>query len=328
MTISFSFEPDPARARALDRRMHAALGGSLEHIGERIAGKIPHDAAALHRLVASLKAGQRASPATFGRYYDLVESIGNDDLSGAEARLAALLEPEPAGPDLAVLPIDDPRLRGVVDLYRRKMDTDPQTKFEFLDPPPELVPPFAARFSDAMALLDRALPALSGEVRGLLSQVVLAVGRPGASYAFDGGSSYMLWGALFLNARFHETRIAMAEVIAHESAHTLLFGFTVDEPLVFNADDQLYASPLRVDPRPMDGIYHATFVSARMHWVMTELANSGALDAAETDAAREAASTDRRNFFAGLETVRKHADLSATGAALVASAESYMAAAA
>jgi HEXXH motif-containing protein len=47
----------------------------------------------------------------------------------------------------------------------------------------------------------------------------------------------------------------VAEVLTHEAGHSLLFGLTVDEPLVLNLDDVLYPSPLREDPRPMDDIY-------------------------------------------------------------------------
>lgn len=319
-----AFEPDASRAAALDRAMLAGLGDSLDHIGEQAAGRLRFDEEAFADLARHLRAGERHPPATFGRYYDLVECIAADDQPGAERLMAEIAASRPVPPGLHVLPIGDPALADVADLYRRRMNSDPGIAFSFLDPPPDSIRPFQARFAAAMALLDRALPALSGEVRGLLSQVVLATHADGDAYRFDGGSAYTLWGTLFLNARFHETTVAMVEVIAHESAHTLLFGMAIDEPLVFNPDDELFASPLRVDPRPMDGIFHATFVSARMHWVMTRLAASGLLDAGEVEAAREAAAADRVNFLSGYETVAAHAQLSANGDGLMRNAAAYM----
>lgn len=323
-SADLAFEPDPSRAAMLDRAMLRALGDSLDHIREQASGRLGFDEAAFASLASRLRAGERHSPSTFARYYDLVERIGAADTRGAEALMAEIAASRPVPAGLRILPIGDPALAGVAALYRRRMNSDPTIAFSFLDPPPDLVPPFTARFGAAMALLDRAMPALSGEVRGLLSEIVLATHAQGDAYRFDGGSSYMLWGALFLNARFHETVVAMAEVIAHESAHTLLFGLSVEEPLVFNADDALYASPLRADPRPMDGIFHATFVSARMHWVMTRLAASGLLDAQEAAAAREAAAADRVNFLSGYETVAAHAQLSRNGAGLMRNAAAYM----
>ena len=114
------------------------------------------------------------------------------------------------------------------------------------------------------------------------------------------------------------------EVIAHESAHSLLFGFCTDEPLVENRGDELYTSPLRPDPRPMDGIYHATFVSARMHLAMSRLAESGMLDQESRDAAIRAAASDAANFEAGYAVVRDHGRLTRTGRALMDSARAYM----
>ena len=305
--------------------MQVGLGDSLEHIRERVSGRYTFDEPRLSALIAGLRSGVRHPPATFGRYYDLVERIVEDDRASAEALLDEISASRPVTQALRVLPLDHAELRPAAALYRRRMDTDPTTRFTFLDPPADRVAPFRNRFDEAMALFDTTIPALSGEVRGLLSEVVLATGPKTDAYVFDGGSSYMLWGALFLNVAFHDTLVAMAEVIAHESAHTLLFGFTVDEPLVFNPDDELFPSPLRADLRPMDGIFHATFVSARMHWVMTRLAASGALSAEEQEAARTAAASDAVNFRAGHEVVARHGDLSATGAALMRGAAEAMA---
>ena len=71
--------------------------------------------------------------------------------------------------------------------------------------------------------------------------------------------------------------LSLLETLAHEAAHSLLFGIQISGPLVLNPDDARFASPLRVDLRPMDGVYHATFVSARMHFAMQELLASGLL---------------------------------------------------
>jgi hypothetical protein len=75
----------------------------------------------------------------------------------------------------------------------------------------------------------------------------------------------------------------------------------------------------------MDGIYHATFVSARMHWAMSRLGESGLLDDATRDAALAAAAADARNFELGYAVVAEHGRLTATGRALMNGAREYMA---
>ncbi len=74
----------------------------------------------------------------------------------------------------------------------------------------------------------------------------------------------------------------------------------------------------------MDGIYHATFVSARMHWAMSELAKSHLLTEAERDRARKAADEDLRNFQSGYSVVEAHGKLSEVGRSLMANAKAYI----
>ena len=54
------------------------------------------------------------------------------------------------------------------------------------------------------------------------------------------------------------------EHIIHEASHIHLNCLMVDDPLILNLPTERYISPLRPDPRPMLGVFHATFVSARI----------------------------------------------------------------
>ena len=141
---------------------------------------------------------------------------------------------------------------------------------------------------------------------------------------FDGASAFMLWGAIIINSNRPEGALAMAQMLAHESAHNLLFGLSADDSLVENSPEELFASPLRVDPRPMDGIYHATFVTARMHRVVRRLSESGVLSSEMQGIAQKEMTDNARLFANGFETVQRHAKLTALGAALMEGASQYM----
>lgn len=173
--------------------------------------------------------------------------------------------------------------------------------------------------------MQRALPELHAEFGAIVHEVLLAQLDPGECLQFDGASHDQFWGLLVLNPMQHHTPLEVVEVLTHESSHSLLFGLTVDEPLVLNSETDLYPSPLRPDPRPMDGTYHATYVSARMCWAMEELAASGLISALDRARAREAARTDRENFCSGLAVVDAHGRLSASGARILDSARAWMA---
>lgn len=321
---SFRFAPDPAHAQACDRAMHAALADSLRAVCDASAGKVPFDRAAMDRLIAGISAGTRLRPAAFGLYYELVPALVGGDTARAAALFEALARETPLGAPFRMLALGQPELADCAELYLRAMNSDEQDRYEFLPPSDAEIAAFRSHFAGVMDLLQRAAPELAAEIRMLVSELVLVVGPPRTPVHFDGGSSYQLWGALFLNAVRHKTRIDVIESLAHESAHSRLFGLCIDEPTVRNPDEERYPSPLRREPRPMDGVYHATFVSARMHWTMCRLLDSGLLDAEEAALARAACAADRLNFDKGYATVAAHADLTPTGRRAIGAAYAYM----
>ena len=324
MNGHFGFEPDPGRACRINRSMHAELGKSLRHVCEQSAGVISFDPASLEALIARIEGGERQKPFTFSLYYDLVDAIFDEDFSTAEAVFAAMALAEPASAKLLIAGLGEPGLAEQSYRYQRLMNADQTLDIGFSRPSLEVAHAFRERFITGMALLDRAIPSLAGEIREIVCEVVSVVGDPRRAYQFDGGSHYQLWGALFLNAEFHKTDHAMVEVVAHESAHSLLFGFCTHEALVENEDDEVFASPLRPDPRPMDGIFHATYVSARMHWAMSRLIESGEIEGEAREQAIESRLADKQNFCAGHEIIRAHARLTPTGRALIDAASHYM----
>lgn len=323
--MDFGFLPDAPRARVLDRRMQQELGRSLRHIGEAARGLVEFDERALHDLTATLcDADAAVAPAVFGRYYELVEALLRDRLEHAEQLLREIVATEFAPSGLQVVDLGSEELDAENGRYIRMMNPPTETDLGFLPARPEVAAEFRVRLAKGLQLLDRALPTLAAEIRAIVRQIVIAGSDPSKTYQFDGGSHYQLWGALFLNGGFHETDVAVVEVLAHECAHSLLFGFCTAEPLVTNDEAELFASPLRADLRPMHGIYHATFVSARMHWAMSELSRSDLLSPEERAHAGAAAATDLRNFDAGHNVVREHAKLTGVGGSLMEAAEDYV----
>ena len=328
MMIDCDFFPDATRAVSIDRRMHRELGASLQHVCEASRHALAFDEQGLARLVDHLLNGGQVGPSTFARYYELVEALMDDRAGQADRLFSELAGTVLSSPGFQVVALGSPQLGEDSERYTRMMNSDQSIELGFQAPDPIAAAAFEHRLQRGLALLDNALPELAGEIRAIVRQIVIAGSDPTKKMQFDGGSHFQLWGALFLNCNYHHDDIAVAEVLAHESAHSLLFGFCTEEPLVENDDEELFASPLRTDLRPMDGIYHATFVSARMHWAMSQLALSPLLTPEQQARARDAAQADQRNFHAGQGVVREHGKLTQVGSGLMESASEYMAAAA
>lgn len=324
MAIGLHFQPDAARARQLNARMHRELAGSLRHVAEESREILAFDLEALTKVIQNLENGVDYPPATFARYYDLVEAIIEDRHEDAERLCGEICVAQPWRNGLEVEVLGAPELGAESDRFIRMMNSDASVDLGFGAPQPEMAAGFRERLSQGLDLLQRGLPELSGEVRAIVREIVIAGGDASKRLQFDGGSHYRLWGALFLNCQFHPNALAVVEALAHESAHSLLFGFCTDLPLVENEDDERFSSPLRTDPRPMEGIYHATFVSARMHWAMTSMAKTDLLTPEARDQALAAAKADARNFYAGYGVLAEHGQLTSLGAGLIAEAKAYM----
>lgn len=324
MIEQFNFAPDAGHAALSDRAMHGGLADSLRQICEASEGKVTFDRAAIERLIGEIESGHRVAPNAFALYYELVPALLEGRLDAAHDLFAELARQRPIEAPFRMLALGEPPLADRAERYLRFMNGDTAYKYVFLPPSPEDLTAFKRQFASIMELLQQAAPELLAEMKALISELILVVGPKDAKVHFDGGSSYQLWGALFLNAVRHQTRVDVIDSLAHESAHSRLFGLCTEEAPVTNADDELHPSPLRPEPRPMDGVYHATFVSARMHWAMSRLIASGLLTEEERAVALTARDDNRSNFERGYDTVAAHARLTDTGRIALAAARAYM----
>ena len=78
-----------------------------------------------------------------------------------------------------------------------------------------------------------------------------------------------------INPRSQVTDLDLVVTLIHESSHLKLFSAYLDDEIVLNDPNEVYSSPLRREARPMNGIYHAAFVLARMVSFMHNLRTTG-----------------------------------------------------
>lgn len=319
---NFDVEPSPRRAQLLEARMRQQLRDSLEILVDCFPLANFPEAAALARFLAGLDQGHIPTAIDFGRYYKLASNALNADAVAARQTLTGFA-PEAAGPLPLFTCWSDPPASALQIMATDRFGPVAQL-FHAVDAPN--FERFCHRFAEGMHFLEGCWPEMACEVSALVKHVLVATGAPSATEHFDGGSHYQLWGLLILNPAFHHTPLAMAEVLVHEASHMLLFGLTTDEPMVLNDDGVLYKSPLRQDPRPMDGLYHAAYVSARMALTMHKIAANRSLKPELCRDARRMRDDDLANFESGAAIVRQHAKFSPTGHSIFARAEEAMAA--
>jgi len=317
-TALTQFVPNGDRARVLDRRMHDELANSLAHLAEASEAALPEVSKRLGAVAQAVRAGRRVRPQVFRAYFLLVQALVDEDQSRID-RLVQVIEDT------------EDRAESLKRTYFGKPDAD-QLCLDLIGDGMRMAPisaeqaeAFFTLLDEGFALAKEGLPDLHDEVRAIVHEILLARAPSGDKMEFDGASHYQFWGLLMLNPKHHKTPLAVVEVLAHEASHSLLFGMTIEEPLVLNPDSELFESPLRLDPRPMDGIYHATYVSARMAWAMETLAESGCLSTEDRQRALEMAAQDRQNYEKGLSVVDAHGRLSDTGRIILDDARAWIA---
>ncbi len=308
--------------------MRERLADALVYICEQLGDELPN-AAAMAACADAVIRRSRVSSLVFGAYYELVSAIDEDDDAAAGRLAAEIARARPLPDAMAILALDDPACALPFDRFRRLMDTDPDVPLQVWPPQPQAEAACRDRIRQAFDLLDRGFPQMAAEIRALVGELVLAAGpEDPKAITFDGASCFMLWGAVMLNVRGQSNVLDTAQALAHESGHNLLFGFCADGPLIENEDEERYVSPLRLDPRPMDGIVHATYVTARMHQTVSRLLAAGVLDGGQTEAARADQAVHARGFAAGDEVIRQSGRLTAVGRQVMEAARAYMARAA
>ncbi|MGO4569324.1 HEXXH motif-containing putative peptide modification protein [Rhizobium sp. 2YAF20] len=67
-------------------------------------------------------------------------------------------------------------------------------------------------------------------------------------------------------------KLYYGEHLTHEISHMYLNAAMAIDPIVLNDRSELFTSPIRPDPRPMLGVFHATFVTARIVQLFDRLA--------------------------------------------------------
>jgi HEXXH motif-containing protein len=306
----FSLAPDARRALRLDAELRSRLAESLRYVLTEF-DLLPVEQ--IDSLEGRLRRGP-VDPQMFGIYYDLVLALENDEPH--EALLAELHDVPDAAETLAIRSLDDLRPQARA-RYQRHMDTDPQTTLRFKAPSPESLAQCRDRLMAALSLLQHGHPELYRETMALLREVVLAVSQEEATLDFEGASSFLLWGSIALNAHGQGTRLATLEALVHESGHSLLFGLSSAQPLLENDVEERHRSPLRQDLRPLDGIFHATFVTARTHQAVTTLLARGVLSDEEVSEAERSLQAHRKAFEEGVNVLGQHAKPTPLGQAVL-----------
>jgi len=324
------FLPNYARAVEIDRRARTALADSLGAVFDACRELMTSEHVHQRALLAAIRA-HPVAPSVFGTYAELVDAISRQDNAGAQQLMTRLMQLRFRSRATArVVTLDERELgNGVVAMYTRSVDDDPGTAVRIGAVDGEELVRGRTLVAAATRLLHDVAPELAAEIGALVHETVLVrdLCRAGEeSIAFDGASTFYLWGAVLLNIARQYERTGVATALAHEAGHAYLLGSTLGMPLVENDPAERYTSPLRSDPRPMDGLVHASFVLARMIWCQDRMLASGLLDSSEHRLVQAERSANHARFANSASTITLRARFTNRGRELWTAARDWVAA--
>lgn len=155
--------------------------------------------------------------------------------------------------------------------------------------------------TDVLGLIDRHWPELRAEMSSLLIQIIPvgydAQKHLSASYRQVVGTVYMT---------LHPSLLTMTEALIHEFQHNKMNLASFSDPILLNAFQPLYRSPVRPDPRPLWGILLAVHAFLAVAAFLRRLRQSGHPLAASPDFERRLLEIDLKNRE-GMDVLRAHA---------------------
>jgi HEXXH motif-containing protein len=270
--------PRPLRLRSFPARVTSSAG--------RLGIAIPPGTAAL-----SFARGQLVVEHAHGSY---AASLEPDDhafvpLAGSAARLA-LVDDNP----LAALEAHPDKAGNALDLGGQSLER------------------WRMALEGALALVGTYLPAFRAEIEAVLQQVV-PVGWDEERHL--SASVQEAIGMIYLS--LHPNPMTMAEAVIHEVSHNKLAALFELDPVLENASDERYTSPVRPDARPLHGVLlavHAFLPVAALYAVMIEVCAPGS----DHPAFRRRYDQIVAGNHEGAEVLRAHARPTALGAELLA----------
>ena len=322
------FKPDTGSGVALRSHIGASFAGSLEHIFAACAPHIELDSDRCSALVNRLRSGSREMPWLFSLHFRLIDEINQDRLDQAAAIIAKLTGVAEAKTGVATLCLGEDALPfgedTTLDYFRIE-------EGGYVLEPPIRDDAVTMRANIAIALdyLRDVSPGLANELEEIITAIFVVRGVAASQeYAgekdFEGVSALRAFGGIVCNAKPDYSIAACALVLVHEHAHNVLFALSPLQGVVTNADDELYSSPLRIDPRPMEGILHATFVLARMIYWLELMRRAKPADSSDVQYANKMLKDLTPRYYEGVETINRYGKLTDQGRLAMAQAAQFM----
>ena len=146
------------------------------------------------------------------------------------------------------------------------------------------------------------------EANDLISEILILNAQ-----GIQAGTSVDLFGMVHKNHTYQMDKLTdIIDFIVHEQSHLYLHLIIKNDPLILNPLER-HESPLRKEPRPLIGIYHATFVLSRIIHVLKTSLEKNLLPITEQEYCLDLINHYLKRFDVGYSVLNQHAQMTNYG---------------
>jgi hypothetical protein len=204
-------------------------------------------------------------------------------------------------------------------MVKRICGSETINKIHFLDLSSEEFERVKSSLQRGLKVYEESFPDFFEEFKSLVGEILVLKAE-----GIKGGSSFDFFGLIHICYLYKWEKITVVlHFLVHEQGHLYVHLLSKDDPLIHNPLEK-YEAPLRVEERPLIGIYHATFVLARMQYVLSKALSYKVIPQSEWDYCEEMTDYFRKRCQVGLDIVRKHAQMTPLADGLITSASKLL----
>jgi len=242
----------------------------------------------------------------------LIDYIENKSLDKITTLIQELEKSELLIYDLKIYGFDPNSLGShKFELYKDIFLQDDKYKMSFNNPSKKNERQAKEKISTALLLIKQADKNLYNEIIKLVTEIILFENN--TTNVASSGTSFNCYGTIFIACNIIDSIPFYIEAIVHEAAHLYLFLIVLEDSIVLNPESERYPAPLRKDMRPMMGIYHATFVIARILYAFNSLLKTLPLSHEIYEELKQRRDGHTINFQRGINVISQYGRLTNQG---------------
>lgn len=315
--MSNLFAPNANRVSQLDRAITDTLLSGLRSILPQLSFDLSNlPSHWINRRGEEVVDGEQLPPSVFLIYNEIIKACSANDINQAK-KLSEVLLRTGIIRTPKITAFDDSHIEPIIwAALRNELDNDEFLRLEIDPPKPEHLDAAKPKVESSLRWLSNNSD-FTSELSTLAREIVVFDDQRSTDMGAESASCFSFWGGIFINARRATHQFFVLEALVHEAAHQLLFALSQDENPVLNPPEERYASPLRRDPRPLSGIYHAAFVCGRMYLALKYVRDTEQFSANDAGLLDERIRLRQKLFEDATDTINRVGNLSPLGKELL-----------